>query len=152
MDLLRVKRSLLQYCHDFVDSRLASSKQAMEDAQQAANTEEKSSAGDKYETGRSMMQLEREQAAHQVSEGLKLKKALSGIDPEISVDRATTGSLIVSRHVWIFIAIGIGKATVDGRDYLIIAPDSPLGKILVGKKVGDPFSFNKEDHLITKIS
>ena len=45
----------------------------MANAQESANAEEKSSAGDKYETGRAMMQIERDKAAQQLNESMKLE-------------------------------------------------------------------------------
>ncbi len=61
-----IKTRLLALCHNYVDQRITNSKQAMDDAQAAANEEGKSSAGDKYETGRAMAQIERDKAAQQL--------------------------------------------------------------------------------------
>ena len=63
-----LKHELILRCHQYADSRIATARQAMSEAQTAANEESKSSIGDKYETGRSMMQIEGEKAAHQLAE------------------------------------------------------------------------------------
>jgi hypothetical protein len=74
-----VKSKLLAMCIEYVEQRISSATTAMQNAQEAANEEGKSSAGDKYETGRAMMQIERDQAAAQLDESLKLKRTLHQI-------------------------------------------------------------------------
>jgi transcription elongation GreA/GreB family factor len=151
MENLKAKQQLLRFCHDFVDHRIATASQAMTSAQQAANEEGKNSAGDKYETGRAMMQIERDQAAEQLSEAMKLKKLLDTIDIERVTGRVALGSLVVSKNMLIFLAIGIGKANVEGLEYLIVAPHSPLGKALINKGVKDEFVINGDVKSIVNI-
>jgi transcription elongation GreA/GreB family factor len=151
MDGQAIKIQLMQYCDAFAERRIAVATQAMNNAQQAANDEEKSSAGDKYETGRAMMQLERDNAALQIEEGIKLKQSLAQIDVTLHHAVAVLGSLVVTRSNAIFLAIGIGKVVVENKEYFIIAPQSPLGRSLSNKKVGDSFSFNGNEQVITKI-
>ena len=71
-----LKHSLLHKCHEFVESRISNARNALDEAQQAANEETKSSAGDKYNTERAMMQIERDKHAAQLVEAQKLQKAL----------------------------------------------------------------------------
>lgn len=151
MKNLTAKQQLLRFCHDFVDHRITTASQAMTSAQQAANEEGRSSAGDKYETGRAMMQIERDQAAEQLSEAMKLKKLLESIDIERVTDKAVLGSLVICKNMSVFLAIGIGKANVEGREYLIVAPHSPLGKSLVSKGVKDEFVIHGEVKSIVDI-
>jgi transcription elongation GreA/GreB family factor len=116
----------------------------MENAQEAANEESKSSVGDKYETGRAMMQIERDKAATQLEEALKLKTVLDQITGDGVQEKVVLGSLLVTQTKKIFIAIGIGKLAIDGDDFLVVGPASPLGKALMGLKAGDHLVFNKE--------
>ena len=69
-----LKEKLLTLCTQYVEEKINICTEAMRNAQDAANEEDKSSAGDKYETGRAMMQIERDNAAVQLDEALKLKK------------------------------------------------------------------------------
>ena len=71
-----IKRKLYQHCINFVDKRIAAAKETIAMAQESANEDTKSSAGDKYETGRAMAQLEIEKTAGQLEEALKDKKLL----------------------------------------------------------------------------
>jgi len=115
----------------------------MDNAQQSANEEGKSSAGDKYETGRAMMQIERDRAAHQLQEAIQLKTVLDQIKSEMAPERISFGSLVITDSKRIFISIGIGKLMVSEIEYFIVAPTSPLGKALLGLKVNDRLTFNK---------
>jgi transcription elongation GreA/GreB family factor len=116
----------------------------MHDAQQSANEESKSSAGDKYETGRAMMQIERDKAAQQLDEALKLKNTLEQISLQARSDNIMLGTLVITDSKKIFISIGLGKVTIDDQEFLVVAPASPLGKVLMGLKVNDQVVFNKE--------
>jgi len=51
----------------YIDQRIDAAKKAIGEAQASANEETKSSAGDKYETGRAMMQLAIEQNSTQLA-------------------------------------------------------------------------------------
>ena len=50
---------LKNFALDLIGQRMTTAKEAMQQAQESANSEEKSSAGDKYETGRAMGHLQR---------------------------------------------------------------------------------------------
>jgi len=123
----------------------------MRHAQESANTEEKSSAGDKYETGRAMAQIERDKAAQQVAEALKLKNVLDQIHPEIITHSVKTGSLVMTDQGNFYVAISLGKLSLDGIDYFVVSPTAPLGQSLLRLKAGDAFIFNKKSHVIQQI-
>lgn len=123
----------------------------MDYAQQAANEESKSSVGDKYETGRAMMQIERDKAAQQLEEAIKLKNILDQLSIEPHTDKIALGSLVITNTKKIFVSIGIGKLTLEGEDFLVVAPTSPLGQALMGLKRKDQLTFNKEQITILEI-
>ncbi len=66
----------------------------MEDAQQAANGEEKSSAGDKYETSRAMGHLQKDMHARQLAEQAKELAALHAVNVDLLYDTMATGAVI----------------------------------------------------------
>ena len=152
MNLNFLKQQLLEECKRYVASRIATANQSMVNAQEAANEEGKSSAGDKYETGRAMMQIERDKAAQQLDEALKLKNILDQISLEAASGKILLGSLVITNSKKIFVSIGIGKMTLDGEEFLVVAPASPLGKVLMGLKVNDEVLFNKERLTILQIA
>ncbi|HEY9488290.1 MAG TPA: 3-oxoacyl-ACP synthase [Chryseosolibacter sp.] len=146
-----IKHKLYDLCQEYIRKRVESARQAIEEAQQSANQETKSSSGDKYETGRAMMQLEIEKNAQQLSESLKLKHALD----QIHIERASTsvqpGSLVVTDREVFFIAISLGKVTVDGKGYVVISPASPLGLVLLGSKPGDRLVFRDQTYVVQEL-
>ena len=144
MNLGLTKHKLLAECNRYVEARIATAKQSMTNAQNAANEEDKSSAGDKYETGRAMMQIERDKAAQQLDEALKLKVALDQILPDAVNEKVTLGSIVLTSSKKFFIGIGIGKLIVDGDEFLVIGPASPIGKALIGLRANDTIVFNNE--------
>jgi transcription elongation GreA/GreB family factor len=151
VDTETLKQRLLTACRGHVESRIHILKQSMELAQQAANEEGKSSAGDKYETGRAMMQIERDQAARQLDEALKLRSTLDQISAHSNTETVALGSLVITSTKKIFISIGIGKLALDDEDFLVVGPASPLGKALMGLKQNDKVVFNNETLVIEEV-
>ncbi|ELR72209.1 hypothetical protein C900_01763 [Fulvivirga imtechensis AK7] len=137
-----MKQQLYDRCKEIVEQRIRNAKEAMDSAQEAANDETKSSAGDKYETGREMMQQEMENNAVQLTEARKLREVLERINPAKKYDTVQGGSLVITNNGSFYISIGLGKITVDGKDYFAIAPTSPLGALLMEKKPKEVVEFN----------
>ena len=137
-----LKEQLWLQCKQIVEQRLATAQQAMDAAQESANQEEKSSAGDKYETGRAMAQLERDKAAMQVEENKKMLTVLNQISYNTSTDRVTLGSVVVTDHNKFYLSISAGKLEIGGESYVAISTQSPIGQLLLYKRKGEFFSFN----------
>lgn len=148
---MSVKIKLYELCVAFVEQRIASSQKAIEHAQLAANEETKSSAGDKYETGRAMMQLEIEKQSVQLGEAMKLKQVLSQINPEKTSDTIQPGSLVFTDQGCFYISISAGKLSVEGIAYFAVSPVSPIGSLLIGKKSGEVIHLNGKSFTISKI-
>lgn len=146
-----VKEELYKLCQDYLAQRIETAQQAIAAAQEAADTETKSSAGDKYETGRTMMQLEVEKNTMQLAESLKLKHALDQVNLENYSESVQPGSVVVTNEGTFFIAISIGKVTLHNDTYLIVSPASPLGLKLMGLKVNDSFTFRNRRYELKEI-
>lgn len=146
-----MKKELYESCLDLVEQRIVNARQAMNAAQEAANAEEKSSAGDKYETGRAMAQLERDKAAHQLNEAMILKNTLSSVKLNLSTLCVSVGSLVTTDFNHFFIAISLGKVSVAENDFFVIAPSTPIGRMIMGLRVGNQFTFNSQVHTIREI-
>lgn len=138
-----LKTALHVLCQQQIDQRINTAREAMDAAQAAANSEGKSSAGDKYETGRAMMQLERDQHARLLAEALKLKQALDGIDPEKQHHSVQSGSLAITDQGNYYLSVSLGKLQIDQKEYIALSAVTPLGAALIGLKKGDTTTFNK---------
>ena len=147
-----LKEQLWLQCKQIVEQRLATAQLAMDAAQESANQEEKSSAGDKYETGRAMAQLERDKAAMQVEENKKMLTVLNQIGQSTSIDRVTLGSVVVTDRNNFYVSIGAGKLEIGGESYVAISTQSPIGQLLLYKRKGEFFSFNNQKQTIISVS
>lgn len=139
---LGLKKSLHQACVAHVTHRIENAQQAMNAAQQAANKESKSTAGDKHDTARAMMHLEKEKAAKQMAEALKLKQVLDGISPDQQLDKVQLGSLVTASNGLFYLSVGVGKIEVEGKVCFVLSPAAPVGQLLMNKVVGDQVQFN----------
>lgn len=138
------REKLLSLCRDRVESQLQAAEEVMRMAQESANEETKSSAGDKYETGRAMAQLEIEKASSQLAEARKLKAALEQLRDPANAEVAGRGSLVLTDQGNYFLSIPAGKLVVDGVTWFAISPGSPLGSALMGARSGANVPFQNK--------
>jgi hypothetical protein len=140
--VMGIKEKLYNSCKTFVSDRIESIQLAINDAQSAANNETKSTAGDKHDTSRAMMQLEVEQKSKQLGEAKKLQEVLSKFGPESGTGIAGLGSLVKTTAANYYISISAGKLEIDGEMLFAISAASPIGQQLINKTKGDSFQFN----------
>ena len=146
-----LKQQLHSCCVAFIDERIASANEAIRLAQHSANEETKSSAGDKYETGRAMAQLEIEKNSAQLAEAMKQKQVLDQLQPAVNTTVVRSGSLVFTSQGNYFMAIPAGAMVIDGITYYAISPASPIGSALMGLSAGASITFNKKEIVIEKI-
>tara|TARA_R110001592_G_scaffold109429_1_gene305168 strand:- start:1189 stop:1674 length:486 start_codon:yes stop_codon:yes gene_type:complete len=146
-----IKNKLYQRCLTIAEEKITSLKEILQETQDAANNETKSSAGDKHETGRAMAQLETEKLTTQLTEALKLKQAVSQINSTTSTNQITIGSIVYTNNGNFYIAASIGKIEVEDESFFAISPASPIGKLLLTKKEKESFSFNGNQYFIEQI-
>lgn len=136
------KQQLKQTGLDLIGQRIANTRLQMEEAQEAANQEGKSSAGDKYETARAMSHLQKDMFARQLAEQTREQAALHAVDADKLYDTARAGAVLQGETLTFFIAAGLGKQTIGGKSVLFLSPLAPLAQQLQHKKQGDHFVFN----------
>jgi hypothetical protein len=145
------KKRLHQHCIAIIEQRIATTLVAMNNAQAAANNEEKSSAGDKYETGRAMGHLEKDMHASQLAANRKELAALLTVDCNTAHSTVTTGSFIDCSNVHFFIAAGLGKISFEEKIIFLLSPAAPMAMALRNKKAGDSIVFNNKPLLIETV-
>jgi len=148
---MKVKEELYKTCEIFVENRLKNLQQSMNDIQKAMLSETKSSAGDKHEIGRAMLQLEREQLGVQLLEIQKVKEALYQIDVSKPSQLACSGSVVFTTQANYFIAISAGEITFENNTFYAISPHTPIGQLLISQKVNDKIVFRDQKFKITKV-
>ncbi|WPQ61736.1 hypothetical protein SIO70_25580 [Chitinophaga sancti] len=147
-EMIAFKTNLKNTGLALINKRIELAKQMIANAQEAANNEEKSSAGDKYETGRAMGHLEKDMHTRRQEENKLELDRLQKISTEKIYTTAQPGSFIKCKGQSFFIAAGLGKQTINEETVFFLSPLSPLAKLLHGKKEGDTFLFNKEERII----
>ncbi|WP_296383474.1 3-oxoacyl-ACP synthase [Winogradskyella sp.] len=148
---MNTKQQLYKACQDFLNNRLEVIQKTILDIQNSLQSETKSSAGDKHETGRAMLQLEREKAGHQLAEIQKLNETLHKINQEIQHQTVALGSVVYSTQSNYFIAISAGEIVIDKVKFYAISPSTPMAKLLLSKEVGDEVQFRNSTFVISKI-
>ena len=138
-----IKQQLFEACQDYVKERENTVQEIISSNQKALHSETKSSAGDKHETGRAMLQLEREKAGNQLSEIVKVKEALSKISVENTSQTIGLGSVVYTTKANYYIAISAGELIIGKDKFYAISPNTPIGKLLISKTIGDAVSFRE---------
>jgi len=145
---LQFKFTIVAACKEVLDAKIKFLNDALQEATDAGNNETKSTAGDKHETGRAMMQLEQEKLGNQLVDLESQKNDFDKIDFSINHTAVTNGSLIETNKGFFFIASAIGKLEVDQTTVFVISKKSPLALILLGLKSNDTVDFNGMKYLI----
>jgi ElaB/YqjD/DUF883 family membrane-anchored ribosome-binding protein len=149
--MISLKQKLYQMCLSYVKDRKSLLESSIKDIQQSANEETKSSAGDKYETARAMAQLEIDKHQMQLSEVNKMIQDLARIAVEEHTAYVKLGSLIFTSRGNFYIAINAGQQEVDNQTFFTVSSASPIAQKLIGLKIGDTFTLNRQEFTLLKI-
>jgi hypothetical protein len=147
-----LKTKLLKQCSQFVAFRHDRILKTILDIEDSLKEESKSTSGDKHHTGRAMLQIDREQVGNQLKEIEKVQAQLNKVSINITSEVIRLGSLAYTNQAIFFISISVGSLTQDNANYLGVAPNSPMGLLLLGKEKGDKFLFNKKVFEILKVA
>lgn len=134
-ELISTLRLLLQ-------NRIEEAQAAIASTYAARNEDTKSSAGDKHEVGRAMIQQELDKQEAQLSKLQESLNALARVPLDRKFDQVAFGSLVRTDQGDYLIAIGLGPIRTGTGKFFAISIDSPIGQVLKGKAVGDVVEFN----------
>ena len=140
MDLQTLRKKAVLEAIRLVEEKIATANQSLLSLQESGNSESKSSMGDKYETSRELIQLEKQKVASQLETYLKFQKILNQLpSPK---NQPGPGSLVQTDRGLFLICVGLGQITVPDTVYCL-SPVSPLGQLFCGAQPGGEVSFNK---------
>lgn len=145
------KVDILDLCFESVNKRIAEVNFAIKDADAALADDTKSSAGDKYETSREMVQQDLNRYQNQLAVANKDLDVLQKIDGNNSSSRIGLGSLVETNVGLYFIAISVGLIKVGEVNVFVISAASPIGQVLVGKIKADLINFNNKNQEILNV-
>jgi hypothetical protein len=145
------KQKVYEHYSDVLKNKITLLQQKLNDLIETTNNETKSSAGDKYETGRAMLQIEQDNVRKQLKDSLEQKALFDKIDINSKYDRIGIGSLVKTNKGYLFLSVALGKITVDEKVVVALSPQSPLGAKLVGLKVNEAAVFNGVEYLVNSL-
>lgn len=120
------------------------------DETRASNNDTKSSMGDKYETGREMLQQQINNLQIQLNEVMKQQAFLKSIVAKPS-QKVEKGAVVSTERGMFFISVSLGEMALSDYKVMCISPESPLAKAMNGKSVNDVFTLNNVDQKIINI-
>jgi hypothetical protein len=151
MLLIDTKKQIHLACQAQISAKLESIQHRLQDIEESMAAETKSSVGDKYETGRAMLHLEKDKIMHQLATILQSNKALHQLPYHKTLDQALAGALVQTNKGTYYLGVSLGKISIDQKDYFVISLASPIGKLLFSRTVGDQFQFRNQNFQIEAI-
>jgi len=142
---------LYGHCQKYIEAKRLLLEEQKKVLQGALMSESKSSAGDKHETGRAMVQLEREKLGNQIAELEQNQQKLNTLKNHKTTTSVSLGSVVLTDKENYYISIATNFCEIDAKKYYCISAQSPIGKLLIGKKVNDKIEFNKRLSTILEI-
>ncbi len=139
-----IKSSLISHLIEIVDKAIADIRSQMQELITHAANDSKSSAGDKHETGRAMMQQAQEQLGKQLQEAEMKRASLARIQTLSTTEVIGEGSLVITNENMLLLAAPLGKIQFEEKDVFVISMQSPLAQALKGKKGGDTILFQQK--------
>lgn len=150
--LTSIKHNLINHLLDDFNDKIERLQLAINSIKDSRDSNTKSSAGDKYETGRAMAQIELDNVERQLQQTLHLKNDLLKIDVSKPYTQVDYGALVQTQAGYYLLAIGLGIVKVGNQPFYCISSSSPIGKALLGKHPGDIFTFRDTQFTIIAIN
>ncbi|MGA8854762.1 MAG: transcription elongation factor [Christiangramia sp.] len=146
-----IRNKLISVCKDTIDQKIEVVKKAMNGLKEDLENESKSSAGDKYETGREMINIEWNKLSVQLNEYDRLAQILKRIEDHKPSGNAILGSIVKTNAANYFISIPAGEVLAENEKFFAVGIQAPIARQLVGKGKGDNFNLNGKTFKIMEV-
>ena len=146
------KQKIYNYYVQLVQDKIDAFRDMIAALMEDSKNDAKGSAGDKHETALSMMHIEQEKLNSKLREVLTQKSVLDKIDALTIAENIIVGSLVKANGIYLYLSLALPKITIDGINVIALSPQSPLGKHLMGNKVGFEFEINNTKYTIQEIA
>lgn len=145
------KQTIKDAAMQWVQNNIFQAEAGLAQLREAMAAETKSSAGDKYETARSMMQIETGKLTAQLQLQKQFLATLQN-QPDARLHQVVeAGAVVQLANMKVFVSVPIGAIQVNGSPVHCISPMSPLAQAMMGKKAGDTVSINGNIQTIISI-
>lgn len=135
------KIELHTHCCALLEARISRLEHQINDAQQAASDDTKSSAGDKFETSREMMKREIDKYNLQLTQADKQLRMLRQLKPGAQKTKVEPGSLVQTNEGWYYFSVPLGKLSLAAETFFALSLVAPIGQALKGQAVGANITF-----------
>ena len=142
--------NLHEYIANKIEEKIKYFNSLIEDLR-ASNNDTKSSMGDKYETSREMMQQEITRIQNQLNEVLVQQEQFLKLAVK-EHDVVVNGSYVETTMGNFVIACSLGEINFQDKKIFVLSNQTPLSKVLSGKKVGDNFEMNGKNFKISLVN
>ncbi|MGB0430081.1 MAG: hypothetical protein ACPGLV_06370 [Bacteroidia bacterium] len=148
MSIISDKNKIHKKCIETLELRIRAAQNGINRLKDSMFNETKSSAGDKYETGREMMQSEISKAELQLAKNAKLLNTLKDINPSVTKNKIGPGVYAITNKGAFYFAAALGKLKIESNNIYVLGMNAPITQKLKGHKVGDKVNFNGVTYLI----
>ncbi|MFD2033717.1 hypothetical protein ACFSKL_02890 [Belliella marina] len=146
----QIKPALLARSQEILRDQIQDIQQQLTNLQQSSEIEEKSSAGDKYETHQEMLNQNRDILQKRLSSTKVMLNQINAV-PVKQINTVEEGALIEVPMGKIWVSVAMGKVNLDGIDYQLVSKESPLITALWGLKEGEISEFRGNKIKISQI-
>jgi hypothetical protein len=147
-----LKEKLFKYCQEYLFGKESELSRYLDNAQESLEGEQKSSAGDKHETSRAMVQIEIDKYGKQLAQTKKFGQVLNLMKPVLETASITVGSLVTTNNGIFYVGIPIGPKEIEGETIFFISMASPIGQLMQGLKTNDTFEMNGKQFTVLAVN
>ena len=144
------KKEILQILKDKISAKIQSFENLITETRSSSN-DTKSSMGDKYETGREMLQQEINNIQRQLNETLNQQNFLQKLNTEICT-KVQNGALVKTDRGLFYISVSAGEIVFEDQKIMTISTESPLAIAMWNKNNDDIFNLNGQNQKIESVS
>jgi len=133
---LAKKEEFVRFLETYTSGRLERHMAQMAELNASLANESKSSAGDKYETSREMINQQINQIAQQINVTRSIQNLLPKID-FAEKEMLQPGAVFKAGNKLFSWSVSLGKVEFEGESILCISSQSPFAQTCLDAKVGD---------------
>jgi len=152
MEKLILKKKLIELCKNELNQKIAMYEKAMQEEQNTAN-QYKGIMESRHSTFKEEAQDRKNAFAMRIEMLMKQLSALISIKQDVIYNKPEFGAVVELENDSYFISFFIFEepVTLEGKEFITLSKDSPLGFEFKNKRKGDIFNFNGKTFKITDI-
>ncbi len=144
------KQAVIKHALTVIDAREEQLTNMILEINEQINQDGKSSAGDKFETGRERLTQELNAQQSRYNQLLQHKRKLIQLRGD-ALEQIKEGALSCINGNWYFIGPALGKILYNTIPIWFISTEAPIVKQMIQCKKGDSFIWNEREMLISEI-